>query len=55
MSYQGQTGQTLGSTALYTNSQAAGAGAAMTNTTAALGSGLGGQFAALPTLAISTD
>ena len=55
MSYQGQTGQTLGSTALYTNNLAAGAGAVMTNTTAALGSGLGGQFAALPTLAISTD
>lgn len=55
MSYQGQTGQTLGSTALYTNNLAAGAGAAMTNTTAALGSGLGGQFSALPTLAIGTD
>jgi hypothetical protein len=38
MSYQGQTGQTLGTTALYTNSLAAGAGAVMTNTTAALGS-----------------
>lgn len=55
MSYQGQTGQTLGSTALYTNSLAAGAGAVMTNTTAALGSGLGGQFSALPTLAVGTD
>jgi hypothetical protein len=55
MSYQGQTGQTLGTTALYTNSLAAGAGAVMTNTTAALGSGLGGQFSALPTLAVSTD
>jgi hypothetical protein len=55
MSYQGQTGQTLGTTALYTNSLAAGAGAAMSNTTAALGSGLGGQFSALPTLAIGTD
>ena len=52
---QGQTGQTLGSTALYTNNLAAGAGAAMTNTTAALGSGLGGQFTALPTLATGTD
>ena len=52
---QGQTGGTLGTTALYTNSLAAGAGAAMTNTTAALGSGLGGQFAALPTLAAGTD
>jgi hypothetical protein len=55
MSYQGQTGQTLGTTALYTNSLASGAGAVMTNTTAALGSGLGGQFAALPTLAVGTD
>lgn len=55
MSYQWQTGQTLGSTALYTNNLAAGAGAVMTNTTAALGSGLGGQFSALPTLAVGTD
>lgn len=55
MSYQGQTGGTLGTTALYTNSLAPGAGAAMTNTTAALGSGLGGQFSALPTLAANTD
>ena len=54
-SYQGQTGQTLGSTALYTNSLAAGAGAALTNTTAAAGSGLGGQFSYLPTLAVGTD
>lgn len=54
-SYQGQTSQTLGSTALYTNSLAAGAGAAMTNTTAALGSGLGGQFSYQPTLAAGTD
>jgi hypothetical protein len=55
MSYQGQTGQTLGTTALYTNSLAPGAGVVMTNTTAALGSGLGGQFSALPTLAANTD
>lgn len=55
MGYQGQNGGTMGSTALYTNSLAAGAGAAMTNTTAALGSGLGGQFAALPTLTVGTD
>lgn len=53
--YQGQNGGTMGSTALYTNSLAAGAGAVMTNTTAALGSGLGGQFSALPTLAAGTD
>jgi hypothetical protein len=52
---QGQTSQTMGSTALYTNNLAAGAGVAMTNTTAALGSGLGGQFSALPTLAVATD
>lgn len=55
MAYQGQNGGTMGSTALYTNSLAAGAGAVMTNTTAALGSGLGGQFSALPTLAAGTD
>jgi len=52
---QGQQGGTMGSTALYTNSLAPGAGAVMTNTTAALGTGLGGQFAALPTLAANTD
>ena len=52
--YQGLNGGTMGTLALYTNSLAAGAGAAMTNT-AALGSGLGGQFAALPTLAAGTD
>jgi len=55
MGYQGQTGNTMGTTALYTNSLAPGAGAVMTNTTAALGSGLGGQFSALPTLAANTD
>jgi hypothetical protein len=54
-SSQGQTGGTLGSTALYTNNLAAGAGVAPTNTTAALGSGLGGQFAILPTLVVGTD
>lgn len=52
---QGQNGGTMGSTALYTNSLAPGAGAAMTNTTAALGAGLGGQFTAQPTLAANTD
>ena len=51
---QGQQGHTQGSTSLFTNSLAAGAGAAMTNTTAALGVGLGGQFSALPTLAAPT-
>ena len=55
MGSQGQNGGTMGSTALYTNSLAPGAGAVMTNTTAALGAGLGGQFAALPTLAANTD
>lgn len=53
--YEGQPGGTLGSTALLTNSLAAGAGAAMTNTAASLGSGLGGQFCALPTLTAATD
>ncbi len=52
---QGSEGQAIGSTALYTNSLAAGAGVAMTNTTAALGVGLGGQFATQPTLAAGTD
>jgi hypothetical protein len=55
MGSQGQTGNAMGSTALLTNSLAAGAGVAMTNTTAALGSGLGGQFATQPTLAVGTD
>jgi hypothetical protein len=56
MAYQQQTGAAaLGSTALLTNSLAAGAGVVMTNTTAALGSGLGGQFATQPTLAAGTD
>lgn len=55
MSHQGQSGHTMGSTALFTNNLAPGAGVAMTNTTAALGSGLGGQFSALPTLAANTD
>lgn len=53
--YQGQNGNTLGTTALYSNSLAAGAGAAATNTTAALGSGLGGQFSVQPTLTVGTD
>lgn len=52
---QGQNGGTMGSTAKYTNSLAVGAGAAMTNTTAALGTGLGGQFDIQPTLAANTD
>jgi hypothetical protein len=52
---QGQTGHPVGTTALLSNSLAPGAGAAMSNTAASLGSGLGGQFAALPTLAVNTD
>lgn len=55
MGSQGQSGNTMGSTALLTNLLAAGAGVAMTNTTAALGVGLGGQFSALPTLVVATD
>lgn len=55
MAYQGQNGGTMGSTALYTNGLACGAGVAATNTTAALGSGLGGQFAVQPTLVVPTD
>lgn len=53
--FQGQNGGTMGSNALYSNSLAVGAGAAMTNTTAALGVGLGGQFDCQPTLAANTD
>jgi hypothetical protein len=52
---QGQSGHTLGSTALMSNSQVVGTGFAATNTTAALGVGLGGQFALLPTLTAATD
>lgn len=55
MGTQGTSGNTMGSTALYTNSLAAGAGAAMTNTAASLGTGLGGQFSIQPTLAVGTD
>lgn len=55
MGCQGHAGATQGSTALLTNSLAAGAGVAATNTTAALGAGLGGQFALQPTLAAGTD
>lgn len=54
---QGQSGHTMGSTALNANVSATvnPAGAAMTNTTAALGTGLGGVFSALPTLAQGVD
>lgn len=53
--YQGQSGGTMGSTALLTNSLAPGAGQAMTNTAASAGVGLGGQFSVLPTLTANTD
>lgn len=52
--YQGQTGGTMGSTANYANS-ANPTAAVPTNTTAALGSGLGGQFWETDTLAVTTD
>lgn len=54
MAYQGQNGQTLGTTALYANS-ANPTAAVPTNTTAALGSGLGGNFWHTNTLAVNTD
>lgn len=54
-SHQGLPGGTMGQLTNMTNSLAPGAGVAMTNTTAALGATLGGQFAALPTLAANTD
>lgn len=53
-SSQGQTGGTMGSTANYANS-ANPTAAVPTNTTAALGSGLGGQFWETDTLAVTTD
>jgi hypothetical protein len=53
-SSQGQSGQTLGSTANYANS-ANPTAAVPTNTTAALGVGLGGQFWETDTLAVTTD
>lgn len=53
-SSQGQTGETLGTTANYANS-ANPTAAVPTNTTAALGSGLGGQFWETDTLAVTTD
>ena len=57
MAYQAQSGAvTLGSTSSLGNSlPAATPGAAMTNTTAALGTGLGGQFSTQPTLTAGTD
>lgn len=54
MGYQGQNGGTMGSTANYANS-ANPTAAVPTNTTAALGVGLGGQFWETVTLAANTD
>ena len=54
MGYQGVSGMTMGSTALYANS-ANPTAAVPTNTTAALGSGLGGQFWETASLAVNTD
>lgn len=53
-SYQGQNGGTMGTTAQYANSTTPGA-AVPTNTTAALGSGLGGLFQETLTLASPND
>ena len=52
--YRGQNGGTMGSTANYANSVNP-TPAVPTNTTAALGSGLGGQFWETATLALNTD
>lgn len=53
-SYQGLSGGTMGSLANYANS-ANPTAAVATNTTAALGTGLGGQFWETGTLAVNTD
>jgi hypothetical protein len=53
-SYQGQSGGTMGSLANYANNSNP-AAAVPTNTTAALGVGLGGQFWETATLAVNTD
>ena len=52
--YQGQNGGTMGTTAQYANSSNP-AAAVPTNTTAALGTGLGGKFQETLTLAAGTD
>lgn len=52
--YQGTSGNTMGTTAAYTNSSNASAGAALTNT-AATATGLGGFVSVQPTLAQGTD
>jgi hypothetical protein len=53
-SYQGMSGGTMGTLANYANS-ANPTAAVPTNTTAALGTGLGGQFWETDTLAVTTD
>lgn len=53
-SYQGTSGNTMGTLANYANS-ANPTAAVPTNTTAALGTGLGGQFWETDTLAVTTD
>jgi hypothetical protein len=52
---QGQTGATLGSTAIYTNAAAAAAAALSNTTAAAANTGLGGIINVLPTLTVGTD
>jgi hypothetical protein len=54
MASQGQNGGTMGTTALYANSSNP-AATVPTNTTAALGTGLGGKFQETLTLAAGTD
>ena len=55
MCSQGTQGNTMGTTGLLTNSKALAGGTAMTNTAVGPGTGLGGQFTVLPTLAAGTD
>lgn len=54
MAYQGAAGMTMGSTALYANS-ANPTAAVPANATAALGSGLGGNFWETASIAVNTD
>jgi len=54
-SYQGLSGNTMGSLSNYANNVAPTAGVVPTNTTAALGTGLAGQFQELFTLALNVD
>jgi hypothetical protein len=54
MPYQGQNGGTMGTSASYANSQAAGTGTVLSNT-GTLATGFGGQAAILPTLTAGTD